>query len=160
MARDEVQQQGLMPSIVDRLIDPEAGGAQWRFGYTLEQVVDAVRRDLEDLLNSHPAYTTIPDRFAETNTCVLQYGLPDLVSRDASSGEKRAELGKMIEAVIHRYEPRLRDVRAVLVDTGEGGERAVRFHIEARVNADPAPEVAFETVLELMTGHATIKPRE
>jgi predicted component of type VI protein secretion system len=36
-------------------------------------------------------------------------------------------------------------------------ERTVRFHINARLTVDPAPEVAFETVLELMTGHTSVQ---
>jgi hypothetical protein len=36
----------------------------------------------------------------------------------------------------------------------------VRFHIDARLNVDPAPEVSFETVVELITGHASIKTSE
>ena len=33
----------------------------------------------------------------------------------------------------------------------------MRFHIQARLNVDPSPEVGFETVLELTTGHASVK---
>ncbi len=45
----------------------------------------------------------------------------------------------------------------------EGGNmtlRRVRFHIEARLAVDPCPEVAFDTVLELTTGRATIATAE
>ena len=41
------EQQGLMPSIIDRLIDPGSGGTAWRRGYGLEQMIQAVQRDLE-----------------------------------------------------------------------------------------------------------------
>ena len=44
--------QGLMPSVLDRLIDAESAGTPTRQGYTLSQMEDAVRRDLEDLLNT------------------------------------------------------------------------------------------------------------
>jgi len=160
MARNEIQPQGLMPSLIDRLIDPDAEGTQWRFGYSLEQVVDAVRRDLEDLLNSHPAFTEIPPAYPEVANSVLQFGMIDLMAFDGSSSAKRDELARLIEEVVHRFEPRLRDVHAILAEKPGPDERSLRFHIEARVNVDPAPEVAFETVLELMTGHASIKARE
>ena len=45
-----------------------------------------------------------------------------------------------------------------MTDAGEGAERRVRFRIDARLCVDPAPEVAFDTVLELMTGHYSVKP--
>ena len=37
-------------------------------------------------------------------------------------------------------------------------ERTVRFHIDARLCLDPAPEVAFDTILELTTGHYAVRP--
>ena len=43
-------QEGLKPSIIDRLIDPESEGTSWRRGYSVEQMIDSVRKDLEDLL--------------------------------------------------------------------------------------------------------------
>jgi predicted component of type VI protein secretion system len=35
----------------------------------------------------------------------------------------------------------------------------VLFHIDAELRVNPAPAVAFETVLELTTGHASIRER-
>jgi len=91
---------------------------------------------------------------------VLAYGLPDLASLDAATVPQRQEIGRLLESVIAQFEPRLRDIRASLVDAGDGKNRSVRFHIEARLCVDPAPEVAFDTVLELTTGHYTIKSGE
>jgi hypothetical protein len=34
---------GLMPSILDRLIDPESQGTVWRQGYGIDQMVEASR---------------------------------------------------------------------------------------------------------------------
>jgi predicted component of type VI protein secretion system len=48
----------------------------------------------------------------------------------------------------------------ILLGTGEKEERRVRFHIEAGLNVDPSPEVAFETVLELATGQTSIRTDE
>src|SRR5262245_50855738 len=45
-------QQGVTPSILDRLIDPESAGTEWRHGYGIDQLLEVVRRDLEDLLNT------------------------------------------------------------------------------------------------------------
>ena len=41
-------QEGLKPSIIDRLIDPESDGTNWRRGYSIEQMVDAVRKDVDN----------------------------------------------------------------------------------------------------------------
>lgn len=153
-------QQGIMPSLVDRLIDPEASGRGTRQGYDVQQAVDAVRRDLEDLLNSHLVYHENLSAWPELSNSILTYGMPDLASVQAYTAQQRENIGREIEATIARFEPRLRNVRARLVEGADKTNRAVRFHIEAELNMDPAPEVAFETVLELTTGRAFIKPRE
>jgi type VI secretion system protein ImpF len=145
-----------MPSILDRLIDPDSEGTAFRQGYSLEQIIDAVRRDLEDLLNSHQSYLHFPEDYAELRNSVLLYGMPDLMSANPSEREHLAEL---VEQVITRFEPRLRNIRVVLAE-GDGEDRTVRLQVEAQVNVDPSPEVAFETVLELSTGYLSIQASE
>jgi type VI secretion system protein ImpF len=147
-----------MPSVLDRLIDPEAGGTAWRRGYGPEQMADAVQRDLEDLLNTRQSHGGLPAEFEEVASSIVAYGLPDLTSLRAETPEQRAAIGRELEAVIARFEPRLRDVRAALLDPGDNKERTVRFRVEARLCVEPAPEVAFDTVLELSTGRYHIKP--
>jgi type VI secretion system protein ImpF len=154
------RQQMLMPSVLDRLIDPESGGTAARRGYSVEQAVDAVRRDLEDLLNTRRTSSKDVEDYPEVANSIVAYGLPDLASFDAITPQQREAIGRVIEAVITRFEPRLRDVRATLVDPGDAVKRSVRFHVDARLAMDPAPEVAFETILELTTGHAAVRPGE
>jgi type VI secretion system protein ImpF len=145
----------LTPSLLDRLIDQEVEQGSSR-GYDHRQMIDVVRRDLEDLLNTRLTNTDVPATFVEVNNSVATYGLPDLTSVSADTAAQRAEIGRVIERVIERFEPRLRQVRARLVES-TGGLQTVRFQITAELNVNPAPEVGFETVLELMTGHASIK---
>ena len=45
-----------------------------------------------------------------------------------------------------------------MIDDKSKGGLSIRFRIEAELNVDPAPEVGFETVLELTTGRATVTP--
>jgi type VI secretion system protein ImpF len=151
-------QQGLMPSLLDRLIDPEAGGTAWRHGYSVEQMVEAVHRDLEDLLNTRLMNIDIPEDCPETRRSLVGYGLPDLASLQAFSPQQRAEIGRILEATIAHFEPRLRDVRATLLNPTETKDRTVKFRIDARLAVEPAPDVAFNTILELSTGHSTIEP--
>lgn len=151
-------QQGLMPSILDRLTDPDSDGTAWRFGYSLDQVVDAVRRDLEELLNAHQPHVNFPEEhYPELAASVFMYGMPDLVSFNPT---EREQLAALVQRVVTRFEPRLRGVRVALVESDLTFDRSVRFHVEAQVNADPAPEVAFETVVELFTGYTSITTGE
>lgn len=165
MSRVEAQQ-ALMPSLLDRLIDPDSGGSSSRRGYGLTQMLEAVRRDVEQLLNTRQSHHGLHAQYTATQDSVLTYGLPDLVSLEAHTTQQRAEIGHVIEEMIARFEPRLRGVRATMVDAGElkgpgnRQERRVKFNIEARLCIDPAPEVGFETVVELVTGQTSIKSAE
>lgn len=160
MAKSTDLPQGLMPSILDRLIDPDTEGTAWRRGYDLNHLIAAVRRDLEDLFNAHPGYTDMPVVWQELRSSILMYGMPDLVSVNLATPAQREELGRMVEGIIQCFEPRLRNIRVQVNNNVDGREHDIRFHIEGQLNVDPAPEVAFETVLELTTGHASIELSE
>jgi type VI secretion system protein ImpF len=149
--------QGLMPSLVDRLIDPSSGGTAWRRGYGIEQMMEAVRRDLEELLNTRQSTAGLSTDFPEVQNSILGFGLPDLTNLAAHTEEQREEVGRHIEAAVQRFEPRLRNVRAVMIEGSDGKERRIKFRIDAKLCVDPAPEVAFDTVLELMTGHYSVR---
>ncbi|MBY0513354.1 MAG: type VI secretion system baseplate subunit TssE [Gemmataceae bacterium] len=150
---------GVQPSILDRLIDPESAGTAIMTGYSVQQMYGAVLRDLEDLLNTVHTAHTIPPEHAETRDSVAAYGLPDLASVEAISAEQRASIGKAIKKAIERYEPRLKQVKVTLLP-GDKGELlgAVRFRIDARLTVDPAPEVAFDTILEMGSGTYLVTP--
>ncbi len=79
----------------------------------------------------------------------------------AITPQQRADIGRIIEQVIRRFEPRLRDVKATLLDPDENEVAAsVRFRIDARLCVDPAPEVAFDTILEVTSGFYSVKKAE
>ncbi len=147
---------GLMPSLKDRLIDPDSIGARGQPGYSLYQILESVREDLEDLLNTRRSHEVLEKHYAELAKSIATYGLPDLTSLDTSTSGKREAIGEIIERIITLHEPRLRNVRANLVRSRDYELRAL-FHIDAEFRADPAPKVSFETKVELVTGHATIQ---
>ncbi len=83
-------QEGLRPSMLDRLVDPESEGTSWRRGYSVDQMIDAVRKDLEDLLNSHRTAADIPEELAEVRRSIVAYGIPDLSSYQTGGSDARA----------------------------------------------------------------------
>jgi type VI secretion system protein ImpF len=141
-----------MPSVLDRLIDPDSLGTAWRRGYGPVQMADAVRRDLEELLNTRQTTTDLSADFVELHKSVFGYGLPDLTTVEAFTPQQCEDIGRLIETVISVFEPRLRDVHAALLTQGEVKERTVRFRIDARLAVEPAPEVVFETILDRDSG--------
>lgn len=143
------------PSLADLLFarDPVGG---WADGYGLDRVTDRVRADLEELLNTRLTYPDLPPEYAPLRQSILAYGLPDLSGYDVGVDGPRAELARVVQAVVERFEPRLRRVR-VQVDREGGKLMAVRFRIEAELAAAPADRVGFETVVELTSGKARVE---
>jgi type VI secretion system protein ImpF len=150
-------QEGLRPSIIDRLIDPESEGTSWRRGYSVEQMIDAVRKDLEDLLNTHRMILDIPEEFAEVRRSIVAYGLPDPASYEATGPNAPQRVCAAIEEAIAVFEPRLTDIQATPLKGEASKSLTLDFEIRATLRLDPAPEVAFVTLLKLTTGEATIQ---
>jgi type VI secretion system protein ImpF len=149
---------GLQPSILDRLIDPESAGTAILTGYNVEKMYVAVLRDLEDLLNTVHTVRDIPAEYSEVRDSIVGYGLPDLASLEAISPVQRASIGDAIRKAIGRFEPRLRAVRVTLMKQEEQAQLSLKFRIDARLAVDPAPEVAFDTILEVGSGKYLVTP--
>ncbi len=147
----------LKPSLIDRLTDPGSGGTADRRGYTMEQVIAAVQRDLEGLLNTRAARIDRAEDYPEVCKSIIAFGLPDLGSLAAVTTSQQEEIGRVLESAVKRFEPRLRNVHATLLKAADPKERSVRFRIDATLNADPAPDVSFETILELGTGQYSVQ---
>jgi type VI secretion system protein ImpF len=156
MARPNANQ-GLIPSLLDRLIDPDSDGTSWQRGYSPRQLMESIRRDLEDLFNTHQSTSNVPEAYTQVLSSIVAYGLPDLPSLYATSKARLDEIPRVIADVVTRNEPRLRDVRVIMATGAREMGHRVRFHIEAGLNVDPSPEVAFETILELATGQTSIR---
>src|SRR5260370_32638484 len=120
-------------------------------------MIDAAHRDLESLLNTRQTLVGVPPDCTEVLRSVVVFGLPDLTSLEAHTADQRAAIGRVLEAIISRFEPRLKHVKATLLEGRDPLHRTVQFRVEARLSVEPAPEVAFDTILELTTGHSTVK---
>jgi len=148
---------GLQPSILDRLIDPESAGTAILVGYDERKMVSAVRRDLEELLNTRQTHVGMPESFVELHRSILAYGLPDLVSLEAITLKHREAIADKIRGIIENFEPRLKDVNVIYIPGENAAERSIKFKIDARLAVDPSPDVAFDTVLELSSGQYEVK---
>jgi type VI secretion system protein ImpF len=112
-----------------------------------------VRRDLEWLLNTRRIADPPDEGLKELNKSVYTYGLPDLSALTMASTTDRNRLVRQVLGTINMFEPRLMNVRLVLVETPDAGKKDVRLRIEAMLKMDPVPEpVSFDTVIELKSG--------
>ena len=144
-------------SALDRLIDLEPESRMenpMSRSQSVRLLKNAVRRDLEWLLNSRRIAVTPDEGFKEVNRSTYVYGLPDLSALTMASTADRNRLVRSILATINLFEPRLTNVRLVVVETADAGKKDVRLRIEAMLRMDPVPEpVSFDTVIELKSGN-------
>jgi len=146
-------------SVLDRLVDfePEASHeALASRSKTLRQLKQAVRRDLEWLLNTRQCFE-VPEDLPALRDSFLSYGLPDFSTLSVKNAEDQSSLVAALENTLRRFEPRLEDV-AVSLATVSPLERALRFRIDARLRVDPVPEpITFDTTLQLGSGNFAVK---
>jgi type VI secretion system protein ImpF len=154
MAERPDQRPGL-PSVLDRLIDDDPGSRSekpmtiQRLGAALR---DAVRRDLEDLLNTRRRPFDLPPGLGELADSSFEYGIPDFSGANLSSIERRRRYLRGIEEIIKRHEPRLTSVRVLPADERPSQVRTLHFRIEAVLRAEPAPEsVLYDSHVDILT---------
>ena len=139
-----------LPSVLDRLLDDNAGAVRPRSrAQQLLELRNAVRRDLEALLNTHQTCSSPPAGMGELPRSLVEYGVPDFLSINAGAASAREEFRRSIEDIIKRFEPRFKAVKVTLLDDAKKGERTLRFRIDALMYAEPAPErVSFDSLLD------------
>lgn len=151
----------LLPSVIDRLIDldPQVSQEPARnHNQLLRDLKQAVRRDLECLLNTRVRCVLHQPDLKELKQSLVNYGVPDLTGLTLGSSKEREGFRRAIEAVILQFEPRLKKLTVWLIDPAETSERTIRFHIEAVLQAEPAPEpVAFDSTVRLTTATFEVK---
>ncbi len=151
----------LLPSVLDRLIDNDPQVHReppLTRNQLLRDLKLAVRRDLENLLNTRIRCLPRPPELSELKQSLVTYGIPDLTGTALGSSKEREEFRRTIQSVILLYEPRLKKLYVSLRDQTEAIDRTIRFHIEAILQAEPAPEpVAFDSTLRLTTGSFEVK---
>lgn len=151
----------LLPSVLDRLIDhdPEVREEAARSRHQLlRDLKQAVRRDLENLLNTRVRCVSWSTELKELKQSMVNFGIPDLTGAALGSQKGREEFRRSIQAVISIFEPRLKKPVVSLRGNEESIDRTIRFHIDAVLHAEPAPEpVSYDSTLLLTTGMFEVK---
>jgi type VI secretion system protein ImpF len=151
MARDI--ERTVQQSLLDRLTDdaPGFGDRELTWGESVRALKQAVRRDLEWLLNTRRTPQPVPAACTEVRRSLYRYGLPDYTARSRDERENAVALAREVEEAIALFEPRLAGARVSLAETqGDDGGRRLHFVIEALLRLDPTPErVVFDTVLDV-----------
>jgi type VI secretion system protein ImpF len=161
MARDD-QDSPIEMSLFDRLLDddPSSGRDAPKHRHkSLEEFRDALRRDLEALLNTRPCSVTWSAGLSELDTSILNYGVMTVTSAELSADDNRERFRSAVERAIRCFEPRFLRVHVTLIEDSERIDRTLRFRIEALAQAKPAPEpLIFDSVLDPSTQGVTVLP--
>src|SRR5689334_12663454 len=153
----------LQPSLLDRLTDDEPDKRQEsreKRVLSPSRLRESVRRDLSWLFNTvNLAATQDLEGYPEVEKSTLNFGLPDLAGRTASSVDKLA-LERLLRRAVWDFEPRLTRsaVRVkLIIDQEKMSHNAMCFAIEAELWAQPLPLRLFlRTDLDLESGEVTV----
>ncbi|MEQ8791070.1 MAG: type VI secretion system baseplate subunit TssE [Pirellulaceae bacterium] len=146
----------LKPSFLDRLIDVSTDDSRSAAWYDLDGIVAAVKRDLDNLLNTRQSHQGACDGFEEVQRSLITYGLPDAASMAVDTPQQRLQLARRIEAIIAQFEPRLRQVHVRIVDAPDNLRRVLQFQILGRLQIEPAVDLQLDASMELTTGQLTL----
>ena len=160
MARWEPEQT-VTQSVIERLIDRDPKSQTENppsRAQSVRLLKASLRRDLEWLLNTRRTPDPAGSEYAEVSKSLYNYGLPDLNSLNWESVRDRSRLSRVIEEVLHNFEPRLLSLRVVPLEPAAGSAHVMRFQIEGMLDMDPSPEhISFDTTLQLSSGEYQVK---
>lgn len=146
--------------VLDRLLDSDPDAPRDPMQTTqmaIDVIRNAVRRDIEGLLNARRGRRPLPRALAELPVSPLGYGIPDPTAGSFTDEDRRQGLAAEIEATIRRFEPRLAAVRVTLAKLPRDMrdpllDRTLHIKVDAVLRSDPVPEpVSFETLLRPAT---------
>lgn len=142
----------LQMSLLDRLAEGDDSRP------TLARIRQAVRRDLECLLNARRSWLPLEQGGRELQTSVLGYGLPDFTVMDLGTDDGRQWLCDEVRDTISRFEPRLTRIQVTMRDADTPLDRQLRLRIDAVLLVDPVPEpVSFDSEVEPVTLAVTLQ---
>src|SRR6185436_4774296 len=101
-------------SVLDRLIDQDprtTNEASLSRSASLRDLKQAVRRDLEWLLNTRCHLTAEEGELPEARRSVAFYGVPDFTGLGASSSVEQRRLTGLLAEAIRIFEPRFMNVK-------------------------------------------------
>jgi type VI secretion system protein ImpF len=158
--RERSEQRAQLP-LLDRLLDDAPDQEHDRALSNIEvlnRLREAVRRDLQSLLNARRRWRSWPANLRELTTSPVGYGLPDFSSGAFGDPVRREMLRREVEDTIRRFEPRFLSLKVHLAEGNDQLSGTLRLRIEALLDADPAPEpVGFDTLLDTASDDVLVR---
>ncbi|TBZ26591.1 type VI secretion system baseplate subunit TssE [Rhizobium leguminosarum] len=149
--RDRVLARSILDKLIDeapdRTVDPPMS-----FVDQVRDVREAIRRDLEALLNTRRCPATPPAALSELRDALVSYGVDGIVSANLMTDQAKLKLAQAIERRIALFETRLSDVRVTILKSRTMTERALRMRIQATFRLhEGMPPISFESTIDPST---------
>ncbi|MFF0922765.1 type VI secretion system baseplate subunit TssE [Rhizobium leguminosarum] len=155
LERYRLRDRVLARSILDRLIDEAPDRTvdpPMSFVDQVRDVREAIRRDLEALLNTRRCPATPPAALSELKDALVSYGVDGVVSANLMTDQAKLKLAQAIERRIALFETRLSDVRVTILKSRTMTERALRMRIQATFRLhEGMPPISFESTIDPST---------
>ncbi|MGO7873911.1 type VI secretion system baseplate subunit TssE [Rhizobium leguminosarum] len=155
LERYRLRDRVLARSILDRLIDEAPDRTvdpPMSFVDQVRDVREAIRRDLEALLNTRRCPATPPAALSELRDALVSYGVDGIVSANLMTDQAKLKLAQAIERRIALFETRLSDVRVTILKSRTMTERALRMRIQATFSLhEGMPPISFESTIDPST---------
>ncbi|MGO7531232.1 type VI secretion system baseplate subunit TssE [Rhizobium leguminosarum] len=155
LERYRLRDRVLARSILDRLIDEAPDRTvdpPMSFVDQIRDVREAIRRDLEALLNTRRCPATPPAALSELSDALVSYGVDGIVSANLMTDQAKLKLAQAIERRIALFETRLSDVRVTILKSRTMTERALRMRIQATFRLhEGMPPISFESTIDPST---------
>ena len=161
LERYRLRDRVLSRSILDRLIDEapdRAADPPMSFVDQVREVREAIRRDLEALLNTRRCPTTPPTGLSELRDALVSYGVDGIVSANLMTDQAKLKLAEAIERRIALFETRLADIRVTILKSRTMTERALRMRIQATFRLhEGMPPISFESTIDPSTQRVLVE---
>jgi len=140
------------PTLFDKLFPAEALPERQIRRFSVEELKEAVARDIEALLNTRMVFgEALLERYPQCQRSILTYGMEDFAGRSLASHYDRVFICESLERAIARHEPRLRNVK-VRLEVDSKATSALFFAISAILDVGAAHEpVTFDATLQPTT---------
>ncbi|WP_085679592.1 MULTISPECIES: type VI secretion system baseplate subunit TssE [unclassified Pseudomonas] len=145
----------LLPSLLDRLLDDrpyQSAEAAAQRTCSLAEYKASIVRDLEVLVNTRQSLVAEElDGFKQLGGSILEYGMPDFISRSVLDPHDRRLIQQQLERAISTGDRRFRRVQVQLL-AQENGHRMLTFRVDAVLRLqDISRQVSFDAVLQVNT---------
>ncbi|WP_236238184.1 type VI secretion system baseplate subunit TssE [Pseudomonas faucium] len=151
----------LLPSLLDRLLDDrpfQSAEPAVQRTCSLAEYKASIVRDLEVLVNTRQSLVAEElDGFSQLGGSILEYGMPDFISRSVLDPQDRRLIQQQLERAISTGDRRFRRVRVQLL-AQQNGHRMLTFRVDAVLRLqDISRQVSFDAVLQVNTQEYTVQ---